>query len=92
MHVAEFQDELKKAVSARGNRHSYSDDFDDDEGGDDDDDDGRFYSAMLIKNMFTVLYYTTGILRATDLTLNQFAYFLSNVCNSVFLIVLYLYI
>ncbi|XP_059410022.1 microtubule-associated protein 9-like isoform X2 [Carassius carassius] len=31
-----FQDELKKAVSARGNRHSYSDDFDD---GDDDDDD-----------------------------------------------------
>lgn len=39
-----FQDELKKAVSARANRHSYSDDFenDDDEEdckGDDDDDD-----------------------------------------------------
>ncbi|KTG04848.1 hypothetical protein cypCar_00042877 [Cyprinus carpio] len=34
-----FQDELKKAVSARGNRHSYSDDFDDDDGKDDDDDD-----------------------------------------------------
>lgn len=51
MHVAEFQDELKKAVSARGNRHSYSDDFDDDDGkddDDDDDDDGRFYNAMLI--------------------------------------------
>lgn len=58
MHVYEFQDELKKAVSARGNRHSYSDDFDDDdyEDGKDGDDDGRFYNAMFIKNMFTVLY------------------------------------
>ncbi|XP_043107155.1 microtubule-associated protein 9 isoform X2 [Puntigrus tetrazona] len=36
-----FQDELKKAVSARANRHSYSDDFDDDDedGKDSDDDD-----------------------------------------------------
>ncbi|XP_067297748.1 microtubule-associated protein 9 [Pseudorasbora parva] len=36
-----FQDELKKAVSARANMHSYSDDFDDDveDGKNDDDDD-----------------------------------------------------
>uniref|UniRef100_A0A672LK85 Microtubule-associated protein 9 n=1 Tax=Sinocyclocheilus grahami TaxID=75366 RepID=A0A672LK85_SINGR len=37
-----FQDELKTAVSARANRHSYSDDFDDDDDEDgkvDDDDD-----------------------------------------------------
>uniref|UniRef100_A0A673HP95 Microtubule-associated protein 9-like n=1 Tax=Sinocyclocheilus rhinocerous TaxID=307959 RepID=A0A673HP95_9TELE len=34
-----FQDELKTAVSARANRHSYSDDFDDDEDGKVDDDD-----------------------------------------------------
>ncbi len=36
---AEFQDELKKAVSARGNRHSYSDDLTMMKCGDDDDDD-----------------------------------------------------
>ncbi|XP_056121097.1 microtubule-associated protein 9 [Rhinichthys klamathensis goyatoka] len=37
-----FQDELKKAVSARANKHSYSDDFEDDDeedGKNDDDDD-----------------------------------------------------
>ncbi|XP_016357370.1 microtubule-associated protein 9 isoform X2 [Sinocyclocheilus anshuiensis] len=34
-----FQDELKTAVSARANRHSYSDDFDDEDGKVDDDDD-----------------------------------------------------
>ncbi|KAG1956846.1 microtubule-associated protein 9 isoform X4 [Pimephales promelas] len=33
-----FQDELKKAVSARANKHSYSDDFEDD---DDDEEDGK---------------------------------------------------
>ncbi|XP_059407429.1 microtubule-associated protein 9-like isoform X2 [Carassius carassius] len=32
-----FQDELKTAVSARANRHSYPDDFDDDDEDDDDD-------------------------------------------------------
>lgn len=50
MHVVDFQDELKKAVSARANKHSYSDDFDDDDEEDgqiDDDDDGR-YNVMLI--------------------------------------------
>lgn len=50
MHVVEFQDELKKAVSARANRQSYSDDFedDDDEDAKDGDDDGMFYNAMLM--------------------------------------------
>jgi len=44
----EFQDELKKAVSARANKHSYSDDFEDDDDdeedgkNDNDDDDGRY--------------------------------------------------
>lgn len=49
MHVVEFQDELKKAVSTRANKHSYSDDFDDDdeEDGKIDDDDGRC-NIMLI--------------------------------------------
>lgn len=51
MHVVEFQDELKKAVSTRANKHSYSDDFDDDDEEDGkidyDDDDGR-YNVMLI--------------------------------------------
>ncbi|XP_058625838.1 microtubule-associated protein 9 isoform X1 [Onychostoma macrolepis] len=40
-----FQDELKKAVSARGNRHSYSDDFDDDE----DDDDADILKLLKIQ-------------------------------------------
>ncbi|XP_048053197.1 microtubule-associated protein 9 isoform X6 [Megalobrama amblycephala] len=47
-----FQDELKKAVSTRANKHSYSDDFDDDddeEDGkiDDDDDDEDMLNKLL---------------------------------------------
>ncbi|XP_026060241.1 microtubule-associated protein 9 isoform X3 [Carassius auratus] len=42
-----FQDELKKAVSARGNRHGYSDDFDD--GDDDDDDDADILQLLKIQ-------------------------------------------
>uniref|UniRef100_A0A8C2J3R1 Microtubule-associated protein 9 n=1 Tax=Cyprinus carpio TaxID=7962 RepID=A0A8C2J3R1_CYPCA len=44
-----FQDELKKAVSARGNRHSYSDDFDDDDGKDDDDADDDILNLLKIQ-------------------------------------------
>lgn len=54
MHVVEFQDELKKAVSAKANKHSYSDDFEDDDdeedGKNDDDggdDDGRYRMVCL---------------------------------------------
>uniref|UniRef100_A0A672LN91 Uncharacterized protein n=1 Tax=Sinocyclocheilus grahami TaxID=75366 RepID=A0A672LN91_SINGR len=44
-----FQDELKTAVSARANRHSYSDDFDDDddEDGKVDDDDADILNELL---------------------------------------------
>lgn len=59
MHVVEFQDELKKAVSAKANKHSYSDDFEEDDDDDKEDgknyddggdDDGRYRIACLAKS------------------------------------------
>ncbi|KAK2908829.1 hypothetical protein Q8A67_004666 [Cirrhinus molitorella] len=46
-----FQDEIKKAVSARANRHSYSDDFDndDDEDSKDGDDDADILKLLKIQ-------------------------------------------